>query len=41
MDDPAQSVANPLGSTTRILVPKGAVSVRSTREKPSMANFAA
>ena len=41
MDDPAQSVANPLGSTTITRTPNGAVSAASTRLKPSTANFAA
>ena len=38
---PAQSVAKPLGSTTMTFTPNVAVSARSTRENPSMANFAA
>jgi hypothetical protein len=41
IDDPAQSVRKPLGSTTITLMPNGAVSVRSTRLNPSIANLAA
>ena len=41
IEDPAQSVLNPLGSTTITLTPNGFVSTASTRLKPSTANFAA
>ena len=42
MDEPAQSVRNPLGSTTITFTPNGSVSARSTRLKPSIsANLAA
>lgn len=41
IEAPAQSVANPPGSTTRYLMPNGAVSAASTRVKPSTANLAA
>ena len=41
MDEPAQSVAKPLGSTTMTWTPNGAVSTASTRLKPSTANLAA
>ena len=41
IEEPAQSVRNPLGSTTMTLTPNGAVSARSTRLKPSIANLAA
>src|SRR5580700_5840711 len=41
IEDPAQSVRKPLGSTTTTFTPNGAVSARSTRLKPSIANLAA
>ena len=41
IEEPAQSVLNPLGSTTSTRTPNGAVSTASTRLKPSTANFAA
>ena len=41
IEEPAQSVRKPLGSTTMTFTPKGAVSAWSTRLKPSMANLAA
>ena len=41
IEEPAQSVLKPLGSTTITLTPNGAVSAWSTRLKPSMANLAA
>ena len=41
IEEPAQSVRNPLGSTTITRTPNGAVSAWSTRLNPSMANLAA
>ena len=41
IEGPAQSVRKPLGSTTMTFTPNGAVSARSTRLKPSIANLAA
>src|SRR5271154_2744479 len=41
MEEPAQSVRKPLGSTTMTFTPNGAVSARNTRLKPSIANLAA
>ena len=41
MDEPAQSVRKPLGSTTITFTPNGSVSAWSTRLKPSIANLAA
>jgi hypothetical protein len=41
IEEPAQSVRNPPGSTIITLTPNGAVSAWSTRLKPSMANLAA
>ncbi len=40
IEEPAQSVLKPLGSTTITFTPNGAVSAWSTRLKPSMANLA-
>jgi hypothetical protein len=41
IEEPAQSVAKPLGSTTMVRMPKGVVSAASTRVSPSTANLAA
>ena len=41
IEEPAQSVLKPPGSTTITFTPNGAVSARRTRLKPSMANVAA
>src|SRR6476469_271033 len=40
MDEPAQSVRMPPGSSTVTLTPSGATSFASTSEKPPTANFA-
>src|SRR6266478_2875577 len=40
IEEPAQSVRNPPGSTIVVLIPSGPTSLASTSEKPSTAHFA-